>query len=449
MNLLRRSLLLRHSLQFGLLVFILIAPIHLARAQKLEAKDRDRGVTMLRWLKDELKKNYYDPNFRGMDVDARFKTAEDKLKQATSLGQVMTIIAQALMDLDDSHTFFVPPGRQNRTKYGWNMQIIGDRCFVTWVEKGSDAEAKGVKPGDEVLQAGGYQIDRSNLWKFLYLYNSLRPQPGIRVTLRSPSGEQRQLDLMAKEIKGKAVIDMSIQHEWLELIRRSWRQAELDRDGFQSFGDDLFLWNMHDFDLTEAEIDDVMSKARKHKTLILDLRGNGGGWISTVTRLVSNLFDHDVKICDMKSRKEAKPLTAKTRGSDKVFKGKLIVLVDSNSASASEILSRTVQLEKRGTVIGDQTMGAVMASQQFQDQAGLDFVVYFGASITVWDLIMTDGNSLEHRGVTPDEKRLPTAEDLAAERDPVLSYAASLAGVSLDPVAAGRLFPVPAKISDQ
>jgi len=206
---------------------------------------------------------------------------------------------------------------------------------------------------------------------------------------------------------------------------------------------------MHDFDLTDSEIDDVMSKARKHKALILDLRGNGGGWISTVTRLVSNLFDHDVKICDMKSRKEVKPLTAKTRGSDKVFKGKLIVLVDSNSASASEILSRTVQLEKRGTVIGDQTMGAVMASQQFQDQAGLDFVVYFGASITVWDLIMTDGNSLEHRGVTPDEKRLPTAEDLVAERDPVLSYAASLAGVTLDPVAAGKLFPMPARISDQ
>ena len=96
MNLLRRSLLLRHSLQFGLLLFIIVSPIHIAWSQKLEAKDRDRGVTMLRWIKDELKKNYYDPNFRGMDVDARFKTAEDKLKQATSLGQVMTIIAQAL-----------------------------------------------------------------------------------------------------------------------------------------------------------------------------------------------------------------------------------------------------------------------------------------------------------------------------------------------------------------
>jgi C-terminal processing protease CtpA/Prc len=445
MKLTRRSLVVPHFLKFGLLVSALIIPIHIVRPQKLEAKDRDRGVMMLRSIKNELKKNYYDPDFRGMDVDARFKTAEDKIKQATSLGQVMTVIAQALMDLDDSHTFFLPPGRQNTVNYGWTMQMIGERCFVSWVEKGSDAEAKGVRPGDEVLQAGGYQIDRSNLWKFLYLYNSLRPQPGIRVTLRSPGGEQRQLDLIAKEVKGKAVVDLSIQHEWLELIRRSWRRAELGRDGFQSFGDDLLLWNMHEFDLTESEIDDVMSKARKHKALILDLRGNGGGWITTVTRLVSNLFDHDVTIGNVKSRKETKPLIAKTRGGDKVFQGKLIVLVDSGSASASEILARTVQLEKRGIVIGDQTMGAVMAAQQFQDRVGLDFVVFFGASITIWDLIMADGNSLEHRGVTPDEKRLPTAEDLAAERDPVLSYAASVAGVSLDPVAAGKLFPPPVK----
>jgi carboxyl-terminal processing protease len=97
-----------------------------------------------------------------------------------------------------------------------------------------------------------------------------------------------------------------------------------------------------------------MGKVHKYKTLILDLRGNGGGWVSTVTRLISNLIDHDVKIADSVSRKETKPMLAKTRA-DKAYKGKLIVLVDSRSASASEVLSRTVQLEKRGTVIGDQT----------------------------------------------------------------------------------------------
>ena len=53
--------------------------------------------------------------------------------------------------------------------------------------------------------------------------------------------------------------------------------------------------------------------------------------------------------------------------------------------------------------------------------------------------------NMEHRGVMPDEVRLPTAEDIAATRDPVLSYAASLAGVKLDPVEAGKFFPIEKK----
>lgn len=212
-----------------------------------------------------------------------------------------------------------------------------------------------------------------------------------------------------------------------------------------SFGDQLLIWKMHEFDLEDSEIDGVMSKARKHKALILDLRGNGGGWLTTVTRLLANLVDHDVKIGDLKTRKETKPMVAKSRG-EKAFNGKLTILTDSGSASAAEVLARTIQLEKRGTVIGDQTAGAVMTAQHYHDQSGFDVVVFFGVSITVADLIMPDGISLEHRGVTPDQVRLPTAEDLAAERDVVLSYAASLEGVTLDPVQAYKFFNPPKPI---
>lgn len=119
-----------------------------------------------------------------------------------------------------------------------------------------------------------------------------------------------------------------------------------------------------------------------------------------------------------------------------------MVLVDSKSGSAAEIFARVVQIEKRGVVIGDRTAGAVMQSRTFGRQMGLDTVIFYGVSVTNADVIMADGKSLEGVGVTPDELLLPTAADLAAKRDPVLTRAAAMAGFELPPDKAGAMFPV-------
>src|SRR5262245_21573024 len=151
-------------------VLCLIAPqaLRSALAQPDLNFQLERGHAMLKTIKDDLKKNYYDTDFHGMDVEARFSAADAKIKEAESVGQVLGIIAQALVDLNDSHTFFLPPGRANRTEYGWQMQAFGDKVFVSAIKPGSDAEKKGLKTGDQILSVGGFEPRRREYGNSLY-----------------------------------------------------------------------------------------------------------------------------------------------------------------------------------------------------------------------------------------------------------------------------------------
>jgi C-terminal processing protease CtpA/Prc len=152
-------------------------------------------------------------------------------------------------------------------------------------------------------------------------------------------------------------------------------------------------------------------------------------------------LSEDYKIGDIKRRKETRPLVAKTRAGDNVFKGKLVVLIDSQSGSAAELFARVVQLQKRGVVVGDRSAGAVMRARLYDHQSGVESVAVYFASITDADITMADGKSLEHVGVQPDHLMLPTASDMAAGQDSVLAFAASLFDIKLDAKKAGSLFP--------
>jgi carboxyl-terminal processing protease len=431
---------MRNPLWLLLAIAVLFVCTHPVSAQSLSGQDRDRGLIMLKTARDDIRKNYYDPELRGIDLDARSKTAEERIKQAKSNGEVFGIIAQMLLDFNDSHTIFLPPQRASRIEYGWQIQTFGDDSYVIAVKPKSDAEAKGLKAGDKVLSIDGVVPSRANLWIYHYLYNVLRPRQVVNIEVQSPGGEPRQLELKAKVQTGKVIFDLTSSHD----LNAYWRDLEdeyrMNAHRFVEVGSDIMIWRLPSFDLSEDGVDEYVDKVKKAKTLILDLLRNGGGAVETLRRLVGNLFDRDITIGTQKLRKETKPMLAKTRG-DSGFKGRLIVLVDSNSGSASEVLARVVQLEKRGTVLGDRTSGKVMRSRIYPHQIGLDTVIFYAVSVTDADLIMSDGKSLENVGVTPDELVLPTADDLRAQKDSVLSRAVAMAGATLDPVEAGKLFP--------
>jgi C-terminal processing protease CtpA/Prc len=392
---------------------------------------------MLREVYEEVKAKYYDPTYHGVNLEASYKEHAERLKKATTLGEGFMIIEGMLEGLNDSHTFFQPPVRPYRFDSGFRMQMIGDRAFIQRVREGTDAETK-LHPGDEVLKYAKYSVNRDDLWRLDMAFNRLSPASAVGLQVRGTDGKTREVMVSAKEIEGKRITDLTQGDQFWQFIREAERDNVERNRTVEMQG--VMIWQMPSFVMTEGEVDRIWGIAKKHKALILDLRGNRGGLVTLMERMVGNAIGHDVKIAERKSRKEGKPLEAKGRG-EKAYEGKIIVLVDSNSASAAELFARVMQLEGRGTVVGDRSAGAVMEARYFPMSHGLDTKIFFGCSITDADLVMKDGKSLEKTGVVPDELVLPTGQDLAEGKDPALSRAAELAGLKLDATTAGKLFP--------
>lgn len=422
------------------LKFVLMAACFLTAFQTLNAQkkmdgiERERMKLMLKNIKNEIKKNYYDPTFHGINIEERFAQAEARLKEIETTGQAFGVIAQALMDFNDSHLYFLPPATNLDIEYGWRMQMFGDKGFITTVKPGSDADAKGLKVGDQVLAVESFRPSRKELWKMLYYYNVLSKRAKLSLTVLSPGEEKpRQLEI-GSDIK--QLVNVITQETFYRLFDTGG-SAAIDKHLFVKIGG-VSVWKMPTFAFAPQDVDLLLGKIKGSSALILDLRGNGGGYVTTLEKLAGYMFDKNLKIADLKGRKEMEPQLSKTRGADG-FKGRLVVLIDAESGSAAEIFARLVQLENRGKVIGDVSAGAVMQSTSFSSTLNNDSVFY-GASITNADVIMSDGKSLEHVGVVPDELVIATGEDLAKRRDPVLARGFEILGNGMTGEQAGEFF---------
>jgi carboxyl-terminal processing protease len=409
--------------------------------KELTKFERDRARMMLKMLRDDLERFYYDPKFRGLDLDASFKIASERINQAASVSQLFAGIARPLLELRDSHTFFVPPGRSVKVHFGWLMQAIGEDCYVTAVQQGSDAESKGLRPGDRIEAIDGKRPARGTIWGINYVYRTIAPRPDIALIARGPrADEARTINVKARLEQQKQLLDLTRSSDVEDFIHDLDEEAHLGRHRLVTYGPALGVWRMPSFNLTPSEVTNFMRDVLDHKALVLDLRGNGGGSVETLERMVGAIAGEGKKIGDVKSREEMKPIVSKKAGD--VYDGKVFVLIDSDSGSASELFARMIQLSGRGKVIGDRSSGSVMMSRTYPHMVGDSSGIQFYSSITVADIIMTDGKSLENHGVVPDTVMLPSAEDLATGRDPVLAHAIGLAGVEVSPAQAAELFPI-------
>lgn len=128
-------------------------------------------------------------------------------------------------------------------------------------------------------------------------------------------------------------------------------------------------------------------------SLIIDLRGNSGGYLTTVTHMLSIFLDSDTVIYKMKTKDKIVEYNSLTSGTKNY---KIVILVDENSASASEIMAAAMQEKYGATLVGKTTYGkgTVQSTANLSDGTMIKY--------TIEEWLTPNGKSINDKGITPD-----------------------------------------------
>jgi carboxyl-terminal processing protease len=158
-------------------------------------------------------------------------------------------------------------------------------------------------------------------------------------------------------------------------------------------------------------------RQRGAKAVVLDLRGNPGGFGGMAIPVAARLISRETNLGVIQFRDFANDLVAAPSLGVKSFAGKVIILTDEGSASTSEILAAGLQESKRATIVGDFTVGAALGSTIEALPGGAVM------QIPVAGFKTPKGVAIEGRGVQPDVRVTETRAALLGGRDAVLDEA--------------------------
>ena len=267
-------------------------------------------------------------------------------------------IVSILKELDP-HSAYIPkkdvekanePLEGNFEGIGVTFQIFNDTILVVSPVPGGPSDKAGIMAGDKIVRINGEDAFGKNV-NNEYVAKHLRGKKGTKVTLGIKRG------------KSDDILDYDIVRDKIPLNSIAAAFMLDDKIGYIKL-DRFAKTSMTEF---EESLDKL--KALKMKSLILDLRGNTGGYLNVAAELSNVFLKKDMTIVFTEGEKSQKQLF-NTDKNGEFADGKLVVLVDEGSASASEIVSGAVQDWDRGVLIGRRTFGKGLVQRPFNMQDG-------------------------------------------------------------------------------
>lgn len=300
-----------------------------------------------------------------VDAEAKDMSAENKLRYASTIIErfyVDTIdmdhVAEeaiiAMLKTLDPHSIYsnkeetrelTEPLNGNFSGIGIQFAMVGDTLRVIQTIASGPSEKVGILPGDRILLANDSVISGAK-----------RKNADIMKILRGPKGTKCRVKVLRQGVADTLYFNITRDDIPIYSVDASYMAAP--HVGYIRVS--RFAEN------TPSEVKEAIKQLAKNgmQDLIIDLQDNGGGFLNAATEFAEMLLDKDDPIVYTKGLNTPGSKIYAQSGHNLV-KGKVVVLVNQYSASASEILSGAVQDNDRGVIVGRRTFGKGLVQRPF------------------------------------------------------------------------------------
>ncbi len=305
--------------------------------------------------------NPFRPSSDNPDATARGYLRFKEILSYVDRDYADTVDAEALADFAvvqmleklDPHSVYIPARDRDRTDsflqsdfdgVGIEFNLFRDTVTVVAPLSGGPAEQAGVQPGDQILSLGGKRVSGAHM-TVARLSELLRGPRGSSITLevrRARLGHSLTLAIARSRIANSSVDAAYLIDEQTGYIKVS-RFASSTYDEFKAALADLRRQGM--------------------TRLVLDLRGNPGGYLDRATRLADEFIAGSRKIVYTDGKGDQYDSQTYARVAGEFEEGPLVVLVDEGSASAAEVVAGALQDHDRAILVGRRTFGKGLVQQ--------------------------------------------------------------------------------------
>ena len=394
-------------------------------AAPLSPEARERAFDFV-W--ETIRDHYYDPKLNGADWNAARAKFHPLAMSASGDDAFWEVLDRMTGELKDAHTRVESPKRVALRKrdeaitLGFSFVKLDGKLVVSAVNADSDAWWSGVRPGMTLVAIDGQPAMSAYEKAMAETRNdSTERSRHFRVVRRIVSGEPNSKVALGFERGDGTRFDTTLARGTLQFPPKGENRILASGYGYIHFTQ----WT---FTLGYRAIEAVR-QLKDTPGLIIDLRGNPGGNAEAVNALLQRFFPHRVELGTVITR-DGKPvslffgavpiikLDRVAEGEPDAYKGPVVILMNSGSASASELFAASMQAVGRAKVVGQQSCGCLLGFLGYAKIPGGGELAYSEVAFAT-----KSGNRVEGEGVVPDVVVPLSVSDLQLARDRTLEQA--------------------------